>query len=648
MTSPLVSVIVAAHNAERTLPATMRSLEAQTQNRWEAIIVDDGSTDATATVAADLARRDPRTRVIAQRRMGPSSARNRGLREAQGAWVLFLDADDTLLPRHLERMLDEAVHGAADWVCCGWARLDPDGRVYDENWPPTEELRQLTARTCPWAIHACLTKRSLIDRVGGFDDGLATCEDWDLWQRIAALRSRLATVDELLAIYRTSDGSRSSALGRLLADGLEVVRRGHERLETGGGSVPALGPAAIADQPDVVAASWNLAAWIAARAAATSDDLGFVAAARLPSGLAPSLHPDGTAAGMLDGLIEARGSVPAARETWQHHGSELRSFLDRAAAATQCPHLTRQVASRIERGLATESSMTEPIDAERSTSLVGPSAGQSPLEQSVRAAYRRGRRVVVRAGRRLGPGLFPPRPHRDGAVPVLMYHQVAPDGPLATRRWRVTPDEFATQLEALRLLGCHTIDLATWRAAAADGRRLAGRPVVLTFDDGYRDFAEHAWPVLKRFGFGATMFVVTDHVGGKSEWDLHLGTAQPLLDWDELCTLAAEGVDIGSHSCSHQPFTGLAPADVDRELRESRRAIEDRIGRRVTSLAYPYGDCDPAVATQAGEAGYTTAVTCEWGACFDRSPRLSLPRIEVAGGTTATQLTDLLPFDRTR
>ena len=219
-------------------------------------------------------------------------------------------------------------------------------------------------------------------------------------------------------------------------------------------------------------------------------------------------------------------------------------------------------------------------------------------------------------------------------LPILMYHRIASNGASGSDRYRVDPGQFAEQLGYLRDSGFRTVTFAEWRRAKDAWKPLPGRCVALTFDDGFQDFAAHAWPLLRRFGFGATLFVVTDFTGRQNAWDADRGQTSPLLSWDELRALHAEGLDIGSHSASHPFLTTLSPADVVREATASRAAIQREIGVRVTAFAYPHGDEDPAVQHLVGACGYLYGLSCRPGASALADPLLALRRIEVRGDDT--------------
>lgn len=231
-----------------------------------------------------------------------------------------------------------------------------------------------------------------------------------------------------------------------------------------------------------------------------------------------------------------------------------------------------------------------------------------------------------------------------GRLPILLYHSVAPDGPFSFERYRVSPEKFEEHLEYLRDLGCHTPRLDDWGRAAAARRPLPGRPVLLTFDDGYRDFALFAWPLLRRYGFGALVFLVAERVGKTSRWDDLHGEPVPLLGWEEIQTLRDEGVEFGSHSATHPPLTGLSPAEVTQEAARSRALLTRGIGHAVDAFAYPHGDYNPAIVHLVGACGYVYGFTCQPGAAGLDDTLMALPRIEVAGGDGATELAGKLAW----
>jgi peptidoglycan/xylan/chitin deacetylase (PgdA/CDA1 family)/GT2 family glycosyltransferase/SAM-dependent methyltransferase len=224
---PLVSVVIPAWQAADTLPETLQSLCSQTLRQWEAIVVDDGSTDGTAAAAEHAARRDSRIRVVRGPHAGVGAARNRGLAEARAPWLLFLDADDWLEPTHLERTTG-ATGPDVGAVVCGFARVAADGTRGEGILPSwADDPFPAFAGSCRGTTHAYVARRDLVEEVGAFDPALVICEDWDLWHRIARSGARFVAVPEILALYRMRRGSATSDARRFVADAFEVLRRVH-------------------------------------------------------------------------------------------------------------------------------------------------------------------------------------------------------------------------------------------------------------------------------------------------------------------------------------------------------------------------------------------------------------------------------------
>ncbi|CCK29963.1 polysaccharide deacetylase [Streptomyces davaonensis JCM 4913] len=232
--------------------------------------------------------------------------------------------------------------------------------------------------------------------------------------------------------------------------------------------------------------------------------------------------------------------------------------------------------------------------------------------------------VSVDTGPRPGP--------RPGPVPwVAMYHSVGDcsDDPY---RITVTPERLDDQLGRLRRRGLRGVSMAELLAARArgEGRGLVG----LTFDDGYADFLDHALPVLRRHGCGATLFVLPGRLGGDNAWD-PLGPRKPLLTADGIRHAAAAGVEIGSHGLTHADLTKADDDLLHAETARSRAVLSDLISAPVNGFCYPYGTVDARAVAAVRAAGYTYACAIDPGPLT--SPH-ALPRVHVGQNDTAVRL----------
>ena len=216
-------------------------------------------------------------------------------------------------------------------------------------------------------------------------------------------------------------------------------------------------------------------------------------------------------------------------------------------------------------------------------------------------------------------------------LPILMYHRVAPTGLPETSRYRVTPELFEEQLRYLRNAGYYSINLEDWRTAMEKKSPLPGRAVVITFDDGYVDFQRYAWPLLKRYGFSAIVFIVAGLVGRTNIWDSAYKEEIPLLDWKDIRQLQDEGVTFGSHSVSHPFLTAISAEGIVREGVRSRVILGRELGLIVKAFAYPYGDADHVVQHCIGACGYIFGLSTRKDMSTFHDPLLALPRIEVYG-----------------
>ncbi|MGE5500997.1 MAG: glycosyltransferase family 2 protein [Ignavibacteriales bacterium] len=208
---PAVSVIIPTFNRAGILPRAVSSVLAQTVRDFELIVVDDGSTDGTELVVRRFA--DPRVRYLSQKNQGVAAARNRGLAEARGDFIAFLDSDDEWLPQKLERQLDVFTRGPSrlGLVYTGVETISSAGRSVQK--PTGRGLifpRMLHRNLIHGGGSNVLLRRVVLPFVGGFDSSLPAAEDYDLWLRI----SRFFEVDyapaPLVRYYDEDAGSRLS------------------------------------------------------------------------------------------------------------------------------------------------------------------------------------------------------------------------------------------------------------------------------------------------------------------------------------------------------------------------------------------------------------------------------------------------------
>ncbi len=218
------------------------------------------------------------------------------------------------------------------------------------------------------------------------------------------------------------------------------------------------------------------------------------------------------------------------------------------------------------------------------------------------------------------------------SIPILMYHEVTSRPPVAYRKYAITPRTFARQMRWLAFEGYHPISLQDLFDARTDQKRLPTRPVIVTFDDGYRDCVNNAVPILKEHGFTATFFIVAGLVGKTSRWLVkERGFELPLADWSSLRDLRSAGLELGSHGMTHARLTELSSAVCREELLESRQLMEDRLGHEVRHLAYPFGSFDHRVRALAEEVGYRSGCSVRIGLSSRNDDSLALARVPING-----------------
>ncbi|QDL09642.1 glycosyltransferase family 2 protein [Brasilonema octagenarum UFV-E1] len=199
---PKVSVVIPAYNAMTYLPETMESVQRQTFSDFEVLIINDGSADNIVEWVSQLV--DPRVKLICQTNQGVPLARNKGIANAQGEYIAFLDADDLWEPTMLEKQVgclenNPTVGLVHTWMAVIDAQSQPTGRVMISNAEGDVWKQLVVQNTVPSS--SVMVRRGCFDTVGGFDPNLRNIDDWDMWIRIAA-RYPFAVIKEPLMHYR--------------------------------------------------------------------------------------------------------------------------------------------------------------------------------------------------------------------------------------------------------------------------------------------------------------------------------------------------------------------------------------------------------------------------------------------------------------
>ncbi|MFA6850169.1 MAG: polysaccharide deacetylase family protein [Selenomonadaceae bacterium] len=201
-------------------------------------------------------------------------------------------------------------------------------------------------------------------------------------------------------------------------------------------------------------------------------------------------------------------------------------------------------------------------------------------------------------------------------VVVLNYHKI--DN--MNISLSVLPKDFDQQMAYLKKNNYHTITPNELYDSLNNGTELPENPVILTFDDGYRDNYTYAYPILKKYGFKGTIFVITSFMDVQPNY----------ITWEQAKEMEADGtIDIESHTVDHKSMTGLSDDQLRDELVLSKREIEQRLGKQVNFMAYPTGTYNLHIAQFVKEAGYKGAFTIKYGNVDKASNVYALERVPI-------------------
>jgi peptidoglycan/xylan/chitin deacetylase (PgdA/CDA1 family) len=217
-------------------------------------------------------------------------------------------------------------------------------------------------------------------------------------------------------------------------------------------------------------------------------------------------------------------------------------------------------------------------------------------------------------------------------VTVLMYHMISDPITKTDRRFTCPTPTFRSHLEHLKRSGVNVVGLDRVLAHIS-GDEIDRDAVAITFDDGYRDNYENAFPLLREFGFPATIFLVTSTMGGTNRWMADREFSQrPMMDWRAAAEVAAAGITLGGHTVTHPRLTSLKIDKIRSEVGDCAKIIADRTGYAVEQFAYPYGVLDAVVRDIVAESGYRLACSTRSGFNAAGTDPFEIRRLEVMGG----------------
>ena len=220
-------------------------------------------------------------------------------------------------------------------------------------------------------------------------------------------------------------------------------------------------------------------------------------------------------------------------------------------------------------------------------------------------------------------------------IPILVYHQIAqaPAKGAPFRGLYVSPSAFARQMALLKALGYQGLSMTDLQTYLTGEK--TGKVIGITFDDGYLNNLTHALPVLQKYGFTSTCYVVDGLLGQTNVWDEKIGIAQtPLMSAEQLLQWQAGNQEVGAHTQEHVDLTALSELAAWKQIANSKPALQTLLGKPVDHFCYPYGKFDKRHEVMAKQAHYATATTTLRGRVTPATNMFTLPRVPVLRSTS--------------
>ena len=218
-------------------------------------------------------------------------------------------------------------------------------------------------------------------------------------------------------------------------------------------------------------------------------------------------------------------------------------------------------------------------------------------------------------------------------IPILMYHSIE-SMPKSTvmRSLHVPPKRFRMQMWLLHMLGYKGLSMRELTPYLKGEK--TGKVVGITFDDGYKNNLINAAPILKKYNFSATCYLVSRRIGASNTWDLAKGiTQRPLMTQSDIQDWLNLGLDIGAHSQTHPLLEDLSEQQSQEEIFNCKVDLEQMFKLSITDFCYPFGRFNEQLISLIKEAGYITVTTMSRGRATSQSKKLVLPRIPITHHT---------------
>ena len=198
-------------------------------------------------------------------------------------------------------------------------------------------------------------------------------------------------------------------------------------------------------------------------------------------------------------------------------------------------------------------------------------------------------------------------------IPILAYHQITPGIPPMNLGYAVSVNQFKRQMGYLHKNGYVCLPLTELLRDSDNGRSRRRRTIALTFDDGYANFFTVVYPIIRDYGFTATVFLITDRIYGQR--GLEREADNEYLTWEQIKALKQNSISFGSHTCTHPKLLSLSREEIERELCASKECLEFGLGEKIRWLAYPHGASTSEIQKMAEAAGYSAAFGMSRGRC---------------------------------